>query len=295
MFSLGGNAGFALGPLLVTPAVLAFGLHGTLLALIPLWLARRAAARASCGGCGRSRPRRGRGSARTATGAASAMPGARSRGSASVIGLRSVVFFGLQAFIPVYFVHELGTSEAAGNAALSVMLVAGAVGTYVGGRLVDRIGRRVILVGSMAALAPLLVLFLLVGRWPATVLLVAHRLRGDRELLDHRRDGPGVPAEPARARLGDHARRRDRVRRAGRGGRSARWPTPRASTTTMWTIALDRRCRRCCSRSRCRRPTTTASCGPRNTKAPQKRGLPCRSWITTNYFVPGLLCLAWAA
>jgi MFS family permease len=37
-FSLGGNAGFALGPLLVTPAVLAFGLHGTLLAVIPLWL-----------------------------------------------------------------------------------------------------------------------------------------------------------------------------------------------------------------------------------------------------------------
>jgi hypothetical protein len=31
MFSLGGNAGFALGPLLVTPAVLAFGLPGTLL------------------------------------------------------------------------------------------------------------------------------------------------------------------------------------------------------------------------------------------------------------------------
>ena len=92
---------------------------------------------------------------------------------ASLIGLRSAVFFGLQAFIPVYFVHELGTTEAAGNAALSVMLVAGAVGTYVGGRLVDRIGRRVIVVGSMAVLCPLIVAMLLVGRWPATLLLVA--------------------------------------------------------------------------------------------------------------------------
>ncbi len=91
----------------------------------------------------------------------------------SVVGLRSVVFFGLQAFVPIYFARELGTSEAAGNAALSVMLVAGAVGTYVGGRLVDRLGRRVIVVGSMAVLGPLLVLFLLVGRWPATALLVA--------------------------------------------------------------------------------------------------------------------------
>ena len=82
------------------------------------------------------------------------------------------MFFGLQAFIPIYFARELDTSEAAGNAALSVMLVAGAAGTYVGGRLVDRLGRRVIVVGSMAALGPLLLLFMLAPRWPATLLLI---------------------------------------------------------------------------------------------------------------------------
>ncbi|HEX3294202.1 MAG TPA: MFS transporter, partial [Solirubrobacterales bacterium] len=79
---------------------------------------------------------------------------------AGVIGLRSVIFFGLQAFVPVYFAHRLGASEAAGNAALSVMLVAGAAGTLVGGRLVDRIGRRRVLVGSMALQLPLLLLFM---------------------------------------------------------------------------------------------------------------------------------------
>ena len=124
-FSLGGNAGFALGPLLVTPAVLAFGLHGTLLVLIPLWLAAglllaelpRLRTFAPVSG-----PASGNGgrSGRDMVG-----PFAR---LASLISLRSAVFFGLQAFIPVYFVHELGTTEAAGNAALSVMLVAGAVG-----------------------------------------------------------------------------------------------------------------------------------------------------------------------
>ena len=171
MFSLGGNAGFALGPLLVTPAVLAFGLHGTALALIPLWLgaglllAELSRLRTFAPGDAGREGRNGSGSRqRDAWGAFSRL--------GSVIGLRSVVFFGLQAFVPVYFVHQLGTSEAAGNAALSMMLVAGAAGTYVGGRLMDRIGRRVILVGSMAALGPLLVLFLLVGRWPATLLLV---------------------------------------------------------------------------------------------------------------------------
>ena len=171
MFSLGGNAGFALGPLLVTPAVLAFGLPGTLLALIPLWLAAgllvfelgrlRAHAPAA------PRIENGR---KVKTGRDEWGPFAR---LASIVGLRSAVFFGLQAFVPIYFAVELGTSEAAGNGALSVMLIAGAVGTYVGGRLVDRLGRRPIVVLSMGALCPLLVAFLLVGRWPATVLLVA--------------------------------------------------------------------------------------------------------------------------
>jgi FSR family fosmidomycin resistance protein-like MFS transporter len=169
MFSLGGNAGFALGPLLVTPAVLAFGLHGTLLVLIPLWLGAallavelpRLRSFAPAGG-----PQARNGNGRPEQD----MPGPFAR-LAGVVGLRSVIFFGLQAFIPVYFVQQLGTHEAAGNAALSVMLVAGAAGTYVGGRLMDRIGRRVILVGSMAALGPLIVLFLLAGRWPATLLL----------------------------------------------------------------------------------------------------------------------------
>src|SRR5947209_4946710 len=38
LFSVGGNVGFALGPVLLTPALLAFGLHGTLLVLAPTWL-----------------------------------------------------------------------------------------------------------------------------------------------------------------------------------------------------------------------------------------------------------------
>ena len=170
-FSLGGNAGFALGPLLVTPAVLAFGLPGTLLALIPLWLAAGLLARE----LGRLRahapaPVVKENGRKPSLGHDEWGPFAR---LSTVVGLRSAIFFGLQAFVPIYFAVELGTSEAAGNGALSVMLVAGAVGTYVGGRLVDRLGRRPIVVLSMGALAPLLVAFLLVGRWPATVLLVA--------------------------------------------------------------------------------------------------------------------------
>ena len=38
LFSVGGNIGFAIGPVLVTPLVLVFGLHGTLFLIVPTWL-----------------------------------------------------------------------------------------------------------------------------------------------------------------------------------------------------------------------------------------------------------------
>src|SRR3954470_9798201 len=160
LFSVGGNAGFALGPILVTPAVLVLGLSGTLavavlpaiaaivlLVEVPHLRVRTAdaaqAVRKESGG-------------RDDWGAFGRLTAA--------VSVRSGVYFGLQSFVPVWFIHHYGTSEAAGNAALSVMLVAGAVGTLVGGRLVDRIGRRRVLVGSMALQFPLLLLFMAAGR-----------------------------------------------------------------------------------------------------------------------------------
>ena len=48
LFSVGGNIGFALGPILITPAVLIFGLSGTLLvAIVPAVRRRRARDRAA--------------------------------------------------------------------------------------------------------------------------------------------------------------------------------------------------------------------------------------------------------
>ena len=45
-----------------------------------------------------------------------------------VIGLRSVAWFGLLTFVPLWVV-SLGNSEAEGNRLLSLMLLAGAAGT----------------------------------------------------------------------------------------------------------------------------------------------------------------------
>jgi FSR family fosmidomycin resistance protein-like MFS transporter len=82
---------------------------------------------------------------------------------AGVIALRSFVYFGLVTFIPLYYVHVLHSGKALGNAALTAMLVGGAVGTLIGGPLADRFGRRAVLIGSMIVLPPLVVGFLISG------------------------------------------------------------------------------------------------------------------------------------
>ena len=154
-FGLGGNIGFALGPVIVTPLVLAFGLSGTLFfaipgALVAAFLAGQLAHLI------RFRPAQ--------------QDGAHQAGSpdddwvgfrrlAGVIAFRTFVYFGLLTFVPLYYVNALDTSKASANVALTTMLVGGAFGTLAGGWFADRFGRRSVLFGSMTILPPLLLLF----------------------------------------------------------------------------------------------------------------------------------------
>ena len=165
LFSVGGNAGFALGPLLTTPLVLVFGLSGTpALALVPAAAAVLVARELGrLRGLDEARPAPADGAGEDDWGAFGRLGG--------LISLRSGVYFGLQAFVPAYFVAELGASEAAGNAGLTIMFAAGAVGTLVGGVLVDRWGARAVLVGTQLVLLPPLVALPFAGEAGATVLL----------------------------------------------------------------------------------------------------------------------------
>jgi FSR family fosmidomycin resistance protein-like MFS transporter len=153
LFSVGGNVGFALGPVVVTPALLAFGLHGTLLVLVPTWLMAAALAhelpRLKGFRTDVVAGRVQRGEEPEAWGAFTVLAG--------VIALRSFVYFGLVTFIPLYFIHDLHASKALGNAALAAMLLGGAAGTLIGGPLADRFGRRAVLIGSMTVTPPLVV------------------------------------------------------------------------------------------------------------------------------------------
>jgi FSR family fosmidomycin resistance protein-like MFS transporter len=84
-----------------------------------------------------------------------------------VLVFRSVVFFGLNTFVPLYWTHVLHGSKSGAAYALTAMLSAVAIGTLVGGRLADNYGRRIVIVVSLIAVVPLILLFL----WSSDLLL----------------------------------------------------------------------------------------------------------------------------
>lgn len=156
LFNVGGNLGYALGPIVITPLVLWLGLPGGMLAALPALIVSVLLVRAL--------PRLA--ALRPEAGVARAEVGETRAGAmlvlVGVIALRSVAWFALLAFVPLWIVSE-GGSKAQGNRELSIMLVAGVVGTLLLGPVADRVGLRRTLVVTQGLLPPLILVFLEVG------------------------------------------------------------------------------------------------------------------------------------
>jgi FSR family fosmidomycin resistance protein-like MFS transporter len=168
-FSVGGNLGFALGPAVVTPLVLLLGLHGTpLIALIPGAMALVVVSQLPH--LVTFRPDRG--AARAGARAAAADRWGPFARLAAVVAARSVLYFGLMTFVPLYFVHDLHTSKGAADAVLTMMLLGGAAGTLIGGPAADRYGRRHVVLASMTIAGPLVAAMLALSPVAAAALLV---------------------------------------------------------------------------------------------------------------------------
>ena len=164
LFSIGGNLGYALGPTATTPLVLALGLTGGLLLALPV-LAVAAALLLTVPYLAGFAPGPGRG---TAAGGAD-RPGALAL-LLGVIAFRSVAWFGLITFVPLWEV-SLGHSKAHGAHLLSLMLLAGGLGTLAAGPLADRLGRKPVLLAACVATAPLILVYVVVGGIPGAIAL----------------------------------------------------------------------------------------------------------------------------
>jgi FSR family fosmidomycin resistance protein-like MFS transporter len=155
-FNIGGNTGYALGAFVTGLLVSALGLHGALIAMIPVAAVAGMLLRVTPALAGLARQTRdvGEGSGVDDRRAMTLL--------GSVIALRSIPWFTLLAFVPLYEVSQ-GHSKAYGNRLLFLMLLAGAVGTLVLGPVADRIGLRRTLVMTQALLAPLMLVFVFAG------------------------------------------------------------------------------------------------------------------------------------
>jgi FSR family fosmidomycin resistance protein-like MFS transporter len=164
LFSIGGNIGYALGPTIATPLVLVFGLEGGLFLAVPCVLVALVLARLVpfLNSFAPERRQQTASEEPDQIGALLLLLG--------VIAFRSVSWFGLITFVPLWEV-SLGHSKAHGNHLLSLMLLAGGIGTLAAGPLADRFGRRPVLVASTAATAPLILVFVLVGGIPGAIAL----------------------------------------------------------------------------------------------------------------------------
>jgi FSR family fosmidomycin resistance protein-like MFS transporter len=176
LFVLGGNSGFALGPILITPLILLFGLKGTAFLAIPFLIVAFLIA-TNLGYLESFRPvqepepdspgadGRGKDTARRESETAAA-PAENWWGftlSTSIAGLRSGVYFGLQAFVPSFLIVTYALSEGEANVSLMLMLGLGAVGTLIGGMAADRYGLKPVVTLCMAVLAPMILLLLISG------------------------------------------------------------------------------------------------------------------------------------
>jgi FSR family fosmidomycin resistance protein-like MFS transporter len=170
LFGIGGTLGFAIGPILATSAMLYWGLKGTLVLFVPVSvMAMVMATQLSKVASSENTI-----SYKKTAGGAENLQDAWApfiRLTLTIIG-RSVLFYGLNTFIPLYWIHVLHESKAAGGMALAVYAGCGVLGNLLGGSLADRIGQKKVILFGFFGLAVLFPSFVWVDNARIAMLLL---------------------------------------------------------------------------------------------------------------------------
>jgi FSR family fosmidomycin resistance protein-like MFS transporter len=169
IFNTGGQIGFAVGPVLVTAAILACGLKGTLFFIMPVTVA--ALLLVGTGTQLAKREGKADGGVRMREDAPDEW-GAFGRLTAAIM-IRSIIFYGLNTFLPLYWLNFFHQSKEASGIILTVYFTAGVLGTLLGGRFGDRFEyRRIVLVSLLSTTLVLPVFLYLETALGAALLLV---------------------------------------------------------------------------------------------------------------------------
>ena len=154
-FTIGGNLGFAIGPLMVALFVPLLDERTTLIFLVPGAVA-----------CTLLLANHGRVALPIiASHTTLETPGRTDmRGMVllvTAVSLRTWIQLGLMTIVPLYLTDERGLSARAVGLVIFAFVMTGTVGTYVGAAVADRIGGKAMFVGSMPLAAPLVAVFIM--------------------------------------------------------------------------------------------------------------------------------------
>jgi FSR family fosmidomycin resistance protein-like MFS transporter len=167
IYTVAGTSGWAIGPLIATALIALFGPHGTIgFVVIGIGMSLVIASRMTA-------PVRHEHASRSGT-SVDADPVQWSRLSAiiGIVMLRSWVFLAFLSLLPIHY-KELGYRLGFYNLLPTIMILSGAVGTLIGGRLADQVpGRRIIIGSQLLSIIPALVAAQVDSAWvmPAAAL-----------------------------------------------------------------------------------------------------------------------------
>ncbi|MDR9827060.1 MFS transporter [Vibrio sp. FNV 38] len=158
VFGVGGTLGFSIGPLIITIAVLSLGLQGAMITLLPVVITIYLFTRQldvlktlNVNGKTVSSPKQ------TDSVANLWLPFVIL--TITIIG-KSVIYYSLFTFIPVYWTTTLNQSTLAGGMALTLFSAAGVIGNLAGGQLADKLGNKFVIMMGCILLIPALPLLL---------------------------------------------------------------------------------------------------------------------------------------
>ena len=170
LFGVGGTVGFAVGPMIVTTALIRWGLEGTLVLMLPVtvmalviifYFPKFASLEKTW----------------TKNNSVSTTVSLKENWSAFVriaviVSGRSIIFFGLNIFIPIYWINELSQSKVAGALALTIFAGSGIFGNVIGGNLADKFGQKKVLLIGLLSLTIFLPIFIAVENAQIAALLL---------------------------------------------------------------------------------------------------------------------------
>ncbi|MFL0196838.1 MFS transporter [Clostridium sp. WILCCON 0269] len=169
-FAAGGNIGFAISPIITTEILLLFGLKGTIILALPavvmciMFLFQLS----------NFTKNKDKINVKLELKAKDRVDEWKPFGRlTATLTCRAMIFFGLNTFLPLYWIHVLNQSKRGGSIALSTLILIGAVGTLIAGRLADKLGNKKVIMAGFLALIPLLFIFINVSSvFISTVLLI---------------------------------------------------------------------------------------------------------------------------